>query len=119
MLIFTLGLRLYGSAPSLLERVVPEQTTKDNVPQSGFDILGYTIPPGTIIATQAWSQHRDSSIFSSPEIFLPERWLDVDADRLTSMNQHMMPFGVGNRTCPGEFIVAIASAFLLTLHIQA
>jgi cytochrome P450 len=40
--------------------------------------MGYALPPGTIVATQAWSMHRDPEIFPSPETFLPERWLSVD-----------------------------------------
>ena len=34
------ALRLYGSGPSMLERVVPESL------QGGFAIKGYKIPPG-------------------------------------------------------------------------
>jgi cytochrome P450 len=41
-------------------------------------MMGYALPPGTIVATQAWSMHRDPEIFPSPETFLPERWLPVD-----------------------------------------
>ena len=37
----------------------------------------YPWAPGTIVSTQAWSMHRDASIFPSPEIFLPDRWLET------------------------------------------
>ena len=37
--------------------------------------MGFTLPPGTLIGTQAWSMHRDPDVFPSPETFLPERWL--------------------------------------------
>lgn len=43
-----------------------------------FDLMGYALPPGTIISTQAWSMHRDVDIFPSPETFLPERWIEVE-----------------------------------------
>lgn len=68
-----LGLRLYGAAPSLLERVVP--STSPSGLDDAFDLMGYAVPPGTIVSTQAWSMHRDPSVFPSPETFLPERWL--------------------------------------------
>lgn len=39
--------------------------------------MGYALPPGTIVSTQAWSMHRDTSVFPSPDTFLPDRWLEV------------------------------------------
>ncbi|KAJ7291563.1 cytochrome P450 [Mycena rebaudengoi] len=110
------GLRLYGAAPSLLERVVPVSISKNGAGPEGFDLMGYALPPGTIVSTQAWSMHRDASVFPSPETFLPERWLpsyaaaasskeeDVEREeaRLARMNSHMMPFGTGSRICGGQ-----------------
>lgn len=47
-----------------------------------FDMMGYALPPGTIVSTQAWSMHRDEEVFPSAETFLPERWLmDPTADK--------------------------------------
>lgn len=98
------GLRIYGAAPSLLERVVPSATSKNESSSDGFDLMGYSLPPNTVVATQAWSMHRDASIFPSPETFLPDRWLETpdNADQLSQMRQHMMPFGAGTRLCGGQ-----------------
>ncbi|KAF8967495.1 cytochrome P450 [Flammula alnicola] len=88
------GLRMYTAAPSLLERVVP------NIRPHGL-----RLPTGTIVATQAWSMHRDPSVFPSPETFLPERWLEGSAkssDDLARMTAYMMPFGTGARICGGQ-----------------
>lgn len=74
------GLRLYGAVPSLLERVVPSRTSASKVDED-FDMMGYALPPGTIVATQAWTMHRDPELFSSPETFLPERWLPVNGSK--------------------------------------
>ena len=71
----TAGMRVYGPAPSLLERVVPSTTSKID---DTFDLMGYALPPGTVVATQAWSMHRDPEVFPSPETFLPERWLPTE-----------------------------------------
>jgi cytochrome P450 len=97
------GLRLYGAAPSLLERVVPCSTSKNGATDEIFDLMGYALPPGTIVSTQAWSMHRDASIFPSPETFLPDRWLETseNEEQLMLMSQHMMPFGTGSRVCGG------------------
>jgi hypothetical protein len=51
--IFTLGLRLYSAAPSLLERVVHASTSKNGILDEIFDLMGYAVPLGTIVSTQA------------------------------------------------------------------
>ena len=44
-------------------------------------MMGFALPPGTVVATQAWSMHREEDVFPSAETFLPERWLiDPSAD---------------------------------------
>ena len=50
-------LRLYGAAPGALPRTVPSQ---------GMTMGGYHIPPGTEVSTQAYTNHRDPSIFPDP-----------------------------------------------------
>ncbi|TFK33197.1 cytochrome P450 11B1 [Crucibulum laeve] len=103
------GLRLYGAAPSLLERVVPSSANA-GVSEEFYDLMGFALPPGTIVSTQAWSMHRDTSIFTSPETFLPERWLEsasTPRDQLVRMAQHMMPFGTGTRVCGGQYLAQV------------
>ncbi|KAJ7108351.1 cytochrome P450 [Mycena crocata] len=132
------GLRLYGAAPSLLERVVPATTLKNGAGADGFDLMGYALPPGTIVSTQAWSMHRDASVFPSPETFLPERWLPAyaaskkvseadterEAARLARMASHMMPFGTGSRVCGGMNLAhiimrAVLVAVLRNFEVEA
>ena len=62
--------------------------------------MGYALPPGTVIATQSWSMHRDPAIFPSPNSFIPERWLQ-GPDATEKMAQYLMPFGTGSRQCGG------------------
>ena len=113
------GLRLYSAAPSLLERVVPDSSVKTAVPEA-FDLMGYALPPGTLVGTQAWSAHRNSTVFPSPESFLPERWLETgnNQEQLEAMNRHMMPFGTGSRVCGGQnlaqMVLRIAIAAIAT-----
>ena len=66
---------MYGAVSSFLERVVPEE----GAASKGLDIMGFTLPPGAIVGTQAWSMHRDPDVFPHPDVFEPERWLAVDA----------------------------------------
>ena len=102
-----LGLRLYTAVPSLLERVVPTSTSKNGGSDEVYDMMGYALPPGTIVATQAWSMHREPSVFPSPETFLPERWLESSSDHLLTMAAHMMPFGTGSRVCGGQNLAQV------------
>lgn len=98
------GLRLYSAAPSPLERVVPSSTSKNSPINEVFDLMGYALPPGTIVATQGWSMHRDASVFTSPDSFLPERWLETpeNVEHVLKMGQYLMPFGTGTRVCGGQ-----------------
>ena len=75
-----------------------------NTVNDNFDLLGYGLPPGTIVGTQSWSSHRDSVVFASPDSFLPDRWLETHTDpsQLALMHQHLMPFGAGSRLCGGQ-----------------
>ncbi|KJA17738.1 hypothetical protein HYPSUDRAFT_57557 [Hypholoma sublateritium FD-334 SS-4] len=121
------GLRVYGAAPSLLERVVPASTSKNGPSDEIFDLMGYALPPGTIVATQAWSMHRDPSVFPSPETFLPERWLKgngTSEEDLATMSAYMMPFGTGSRICGGQnlaqmMIKVVLAAFVKNFDIVA
>jgi hypothetical protein len=92
-------------APSLLERVVPKSASKNNSFSEAFDLMGYELPPGTIVGTQAWSMHRCASVFPSPEAFLPDWWLGADDGALATMTRNMMPFGTGSRVCGGALHV--------------
>ena len=60
-------------------------------------MMDYAIPPGTIVATSAWSMHPDLSVFASPDTFLPERWL-----KSSSTSDHLLgPV----RECAGVIIL--------------
>lgn len=63
------GLRIYSAQPSPLDRIVPPE-------HSPLRILGYDLPAGTIVASQAWSIHREASVFREPEHFNPDRWIE-------------------------------------------
>ncbi|THH31367.1 hypothetical protein EUX98_g2801 [Antrodiella citrinella] len=118
------GLRLYGAAPSLLERVVPEHVSSPvTSADEDFDMMGYALPPGTVVSTQAWSMHRVSEVFPSPETFLPDRWLAIDhseaeEERLTRMSQQMMPFGAGPRICGGQVLAHILLKVVLAAMVR-
>ncbi|KAF5358595.1 hypothetical protein D9758_007733 [Tetrapyrgos nigripes] len=116
------GLRVYSAVPSPLERVVPSSPSKTGTANEAFDLMGFELPPGTIVATQAWSMHRNASIFPSPETFLPERWLDSEkagsSERLARMNQYLMPFGTGSRVCGGQNLAQMMMRIVIAFVVR-
>ena len=51
-------LRLYGAAPGALPRITPA---------GGVRLGEYFVPAGTTVSTQAWTMHRDSTLFENSE----------------------------------------------------
>ena len=82
------GLRIHAPIPSFLETIAPED---------GLQICGYSIPKGTIVGMQAYTNHRDPNVFPEPEDFVPERWLEPTV----AMKLNFLPFSTGPRACIG------------------
>ncbi|KAM0545029.1 hypothetical protein ACHAPJ_011539 [Fusarium lateritium] len=88
-------MRLHPSVGLLMERHVPPQ---------GAEICGQHIPGGTIVGINPWVLQHDPQVYEDPEAFIPERWLTADADVLTEMENSLLSFGAGSRTCVGKNI---------------
>ncbi|CAG9984581.1 unnamed protein product [Clonostachys byssicola] len=84
-------LRLYGAAPGALPRIVPEK---------GLSVCGYFIPSGVIVSTQAYTLHRDSTVFRDAQKFDGYRF--INKSQMTAIQKTAMsPFGAGSRICIG------------------
>ncbi|HEY6065303.1 MAG TPA: cytochrome P450 [Thermoanaerobaculia bacterium] len=75
------------------------------------EIGGWPIPAGATLFLSPWVMHRDPRWFSSPEKFLPERWLDGLAARLPRFAY--MPFGGGPRICIGDRFATMEAVLIL------
>ncbi|KAJ4485417.1 cytochrome P450 [Lentinula aciculospora] len=64
---------------------------------------GYHIPKGCTIIPNIWAMNRDEEVYSEPEKFMPERFLDSPAGPFTSIND-IHSFGFGRRVCAGRFM---------------
>ncbi|KAJ7850135.1 cytochrome P450 [Mycena leptocephala] len=102
------GLRVRTMVPSLLERIVPRR--------GNFQLMEYSLPPGTVVGTQAWSIHRDSEVFASPETFDLDRWLDDKG--LAVRAAPMMPFELGTRVCVGHALAQTALCIALAALVR-
>ncbi|USW53498.1 Putative cytochrome P450 [Septoria linicola] len=97
------SLRLSPSVPAPLPRIVP--STSGTTPTV---ISNRTIPPGTIVGMSHLFVHSSPEIFSSPETFNPERWLqkesgdDSGKSAAAALEKWLVAFSRGPRSCLGQ-----------------
>ncbi|KAG7094555.1 hypothetical protein E1B28_005383 [Marasmius oreades] len=88
--------------------------TPRRVGKKEVNIVGFTVPPGTIIGCASYIVHSNPSLFPDPEDFIPERWLGDDSRKL---EQYLVAFSKGPRTCLGinlawcEMYLILANVF--------
>lgn len=80
------ALRLYAPGPAGLPRTVPPQ---------GANLAGYSFPGGVAVTSQAYSLHRDPSIYPDPDRFDPDRWAEGRVTKV--MRDANMSWGGGAR----------------------
>ena len=86
-------LRLYPSVPGGQPRRVPRPCSL-----GGYD----DIPAGTTVQCYAYALHRTPEIFSDPEEWKPERWIESSEEHLRTMRRWFWAFGSGGRMCIGS-----------------
>jgi cytochrome P450 family 135 len=64
--------------------------------KSDFQLDGYTIPAGEMLAPCIWLTHRREEVYPEPYAFRPERFLDRGPETYS-----WLPFGGGTRRCAG------------------
>jgi cytochrome P450 len=96
-------LRMYPAAPFTMREVVREGINMG-------DDLGI-VPPGYLVTYSiAGTLLDDETTFPKPKAFDLDRWLSKSDAKISSI-----PFGGGNRVCPGRFLAISESLALLRL----
>lgn len=72
---------------------IPHAVTQDDT------YLGYRIPKGATVIGNHWSIHMDPEVYSEPEDFKPERWIE-------NPDLPLHAFGFGRRVCTGQHVSA-------------
>ena len=83
--------RLHPPAPFL----VPHKAETD------VEMCGFIVPKNAQILVNVWAMGRDSSIWTNPDLFMPERFLEHDNIDFKGQDFELIPFGAGRRICPG------------------
>ncbi|CAN8312162.1 unnamed protein product [Cochlearia groenlandica] len=60
------------------------------------------VPAGTIAMVNMWSITHDDKIWTDPEEFKPERFIDGEDVSIMGSDLRLAPFGSGRRVCPGK-----------------
>ncbi|KAJ4812651.1 Cytochrome P450 76C4 [Rhynchospora pubera] len=84
-------MRLHPAGPLMLPHKVTE---------AGVEIGGFTLPKDARVMINVWAIGRDSTAWSEPDIFMPERFLLREVD-FRGQDFKFIPFGSGRRLCPG------------------
>jgi unspecific monooxygenase len=92
-------LRLHAAIPGNQPRMTPSGKTVFLGPHPAVPI-----PPHVRVQSQAYSLHRDPSIFPSPELWDPARWLHAPPASLAAMHRHFWAFSSGGRMCVGAHL---------------
>lgn len=86
-------LRLYLSGPLLVHHKA----------ESSCEIGGFVIPKHSQVMVNAWAIGRDPSVWKNASEFMPERFLEVENNKIEygGQNFELIPFGAGRRISPG------------------
>jgi cytochrome P450 len=102
------SLRLYPPVPALGRRA-----TEDDV------ICGVEVKRGSDVYLWPWAAHRHPAIWTEPEAFDPDRWLDPKTPTGQPLPNHAwMPFSLGQRKCIGERFAMMEAALCLAVLVQ-
>lgn len=91
-------LRLHPAIPGSEPRITPSTIDGRGVNIGAF----HGIPPNVRVSSQAYSLHRNSEVYSDPEVFDPDRWLTTDEKRKAEMQRWFWAFSSGGRMCIGS-----------------
>ncbi|XP_076025355.1 cytochrome P450 1B1 [Genypterus blacodes] len=81
---------------SFVPLTIPHSITTDT------SIMGYHISKGTVVFVNQWSINHDPEMWSQPEKFDPERFLDEQGVLNKDLISSVLIFSMGKRRCIGE-----------------
>ncbi len=98
-------MRLYPSAPGTGRRA-----TQDT------EVDGFAVPAASNVYTNFWAVHRHPDLWSHPEAFDPQRFVDVPA--LQRPRHTYLPFGSGPHACIGAHTAVLEMQVILATVLE-
>lgn len=88
--------------------------------ESSDDVVidGYFIPKGTTVFPNFWAVHNDPNLWKDPHEFNPHRFLNDDGTIVSQKPEHLIPFSIGRRSCPGEVFASMEIFLMVTFLLQ-
>lgn len=80
-------------------------------PPTGATVAGYEIAGGVTVSVPTYTLHRNPKLFSNPEEYRPERWLDEKEGSVC--RQYVIPFSTGPRACTGRNLSYLEQTILM------
>ncbi|CAG2100612.1 unnamed protein product [Medioppia subpectinata] len=80
-------------------------------------ISGFKIPKDTQILVNFWAIDNDPNLWENPTEFRPERLLSKDL-KTFKKPEHLIPFSIGKRSCPGEILGVVETFLYLSSLLQ-
>ena len=97
-------------------RVYPPAWTLSRRAVEAFDLDGYHFQAGTIAIFSQWVLHHLPDIWGDPDVFRPERWDPLNAQKAPPWAY--FPFGGGPRICIGMPFAELETRLLLATILQ-
>ncbi|KAM3753049.1 hypothetical protein ACB098_03G064600 [Castanea mollissima] len=97
-----------------LAKVIDETLRMTNIfslfrkAKADVSINDYIIPEGWKVLVWYGAVHMDPEIYDNPQNFNPSRW-----DNLKAKGKAFIPFGAGNRSCPGSDLAKLVISIFL------
>ncbi|XP_027152346.1 cytochrome P450 76AD1-like [Coffea eugenioides] len=81
-------------------RLYPPVSIMSRHYEADIEIDQYIVPKNAVVLVNLWAIGRDSSVWSNPDSFVPERFLDSEID-VKGHHFELLPFSTGRRICVG------------------
>ncbi|RHZ68020.1 hypothetical protein CDV55_107584 [Aspergillus turcosus] len=81
-------------------------------PPEGATVAGYQIAGDVTVSVPTYTLHRNPALFSDPEEYKPERWLDeIEGPKCRA---YVLPFSTGPRACIGRNLAYLEQQILIS-----
>lgn len=100
------GLRLFPSVPMIARKLTQDIRFDDHI-----------LPKNSTAAIYLYGLHRDEQVFSDPECFIPERFLEESVNSKRHAFAYL-PFSAGPRNCIGQKFAMIETKTLILYMVR-